>query len=196
MFEKLKKMGLGYPALGAVALIIGICFLFFQSSLAALTVIVGMFFAFLGVGIACLCILRKKSSFEFVVKIVIASLIFIAGILVKVFNDASFGVLTSVLCLLLIVSGVFKLDISIKSKLLSIDGWWIITVVSAAVTISAFLLAKIAPESASGSSIWLGITALADAAGNFLSMFWSKKCKTAEKASIYYEVYKDIESSK
>ena len=37
---------------------------------------------------------------------------------------------------------------------------------------------------------------LADAADNALSAVWSARCKTAEKAAIYYEVYRDIESSK
>ena len=125
-----------------------------------------------------------------------STLLFTVGVLVAAFNDASFDVLLGVLCLLMIIDGSFKLQTSIKSKLLSVDGWWIITVISAAVIISAFLLARIAPGNTRGAAIWLGITALADAAGNFLSTFWTAKCKTAEKAAIYYEVYKDIESMK
>lgn len=196
MFEKLKSAGWKYSALGAAVFVTGLCFLFLHNSLTALTVVVGIFLSLLGAGMTCLSIFKKSKGFVFIIKIVTSTLLFTVGVLVAAFNDASFDVLLGVLCLLMIIDGSFKLQTSIKSKLLSVDGWWIITVISAAVIISAFLLARIAPGNTRGAAIWLGITALADAAGNFLSTFWTAKCKTAEKAAIYYEVYKDIESMK
>ena len=196
MLEKLKNIRWEYLILGAIASVFGLCFLFFQSSATTLTVIIGIFLALFGVGTACLCILGKSRGFGFVAKIVAAVLLFTSGVLGMAFNDAAVNIFVSAFCLLLIVDGAFKLQISIKSKILSVDGWWIITAISAAVIISAFLLAKIAPESTQGAAIWLGITMLADAVGNFLSIFWSAKCKTAGKAAIYYEVYKDIENTK
>jgi hypothetical protein len=70
------------------------------------------------------------------------------------------------------------------------------TAISVAVILSAFLLARISPDSARASSIWLGITMLADAIDNVVSTVWSTRYKTAEKAAIYYQVYTDIKGSK
>lgn len=196
MLEKLKNIGWRYISAGAAASVIGLCFLFFQSSPSALTVMIGILFALLGACAACLCIFKKSKGASFVAKIVAAALFFTVGVLVIAFNDASFAVLTAALCLALTVNGAFNLHLSVRAKTLSVDGWWIITAISASVVISSFLLARISPESARGTAIWLGITALADAACSVLAAFWSARCRTAEKASIYYEVYKDIESTK
>ena len=117
-------------------------------------------------------------------------------VLLMAFNRLSLDVLVFSICLLLTVDASFKLYISIKAKINSVSGWWIMTAISAAVILSAFLLARISPDSAKASSIWLGITVLADSADNFVSIIWSARCKTAEKAAIYYEVYNSIESSK
>ena len=196
MFEKLKNMKWGYLIAGILVSVIGFCFLFFSNSLTALTVTVGIILIFCGLATGSLCILRKNQGFAFTLKIALASVLLVGGVLVSAFNKSSFEILVSAICLLTIVDASFKLHISIKSKIYSIDGWWIITAISSAVIISAFLLMQITPTSLKASAIWLGVTMLADAADNFISTFWSAKCKTAEKAAIYYEVYRDIENTK
>lgn len=195
MFEKIKNTRWEYLILGAIIFVIGLCFLFFPTSLVALTVTVGIILALCGVAIASLCVLSKKRDFAFAIRVSLAAVLFVGGVLVAAFNKSSLEILISAICLLLIVDASFKLYISIKSKINSVSGWWIMTAISAAVILSAFLLARIAPGSAKASAIWLGITMLADAANNLVSIVWAAKCKTAEKAAIYYEVYTDIESA-
>ena len=196
MLEKLENTRWKYLLFGAIVFVIGLCFLFLQGSLNALTVLVGIIVALCGVALGSLCILGKKRGFAFAVRVSTAAVLFISGVLALAFNSSSFEVLVSGICLLITVDASFKLFISIKSKINSVNGWWIMTAISAAVILSAFLLIRILPDSTRASAIWLGITMLADASNNFLAAISTVRCKTAEKAAIYYEVYRDIEASK
>ncbi len=196
MLEKFKNTRWEHLILGAIIFVIGLCFLFFSKSLAALAVLVGIILALCGLSVGSLCILNKKRDFTFIVKISLASLLFVGGVLAIIFNKDSLNALIFAICLLLTVDASFKLYLSIKSKMNSVGGWWIMTAISTAVILSAFFLTKISPDSNTASAIWLGITMIADAADNVLSTVWWTRCKTAEKAAIYYEVYKDIESSR
>lgn len=195
MTEKIKKLRWRYAFLGALLAIIGFCFLFFSNSAVALTIIVGLFTALVGAAIGALCIMQKKRDFIFFVKLSVAILIFICGILTAVFNDKAFFVLSSVFCLLLTVDGAFKFLTSVKLKRYSVENWWILLAVSVCVVISSFLIARISPESIKATSIWLGITLIFGSSMNFLSALFAPKCKSAEKAEIYYEVYEDIQNS-
>ena len=66
---------------------------------------------------------------------------------------------------------------------------------SIAVIASSFALVGYMPSSTKVVSLRLGATLLALAALNILSAIWAAKCKTAEKAELYYEVYQDIKDS-
>ena len=191
MLEKLNFLKWRYWLAGSLIAVVGLCFLFFSSSPVALFVTVGIIIALLGLAVGALVIVQKKRDLIFALKLSFAVIFFAGGIVTSILNKASIGVLVSVICLLLIVDGAFKLQTSIKSKKYSIEGWWIIMIISVSVILSAFLLVRIFPKSYSGTAIWLGITLIADASANVLSSFWSAKCKTAERAEIYYEVYQD-----
>lgn len=195
MLEKIKSLPLGYLIYGAVLLILGLCFLIFSGSPVALTVIIGLLIAAFGGAIMAISILKLQRGRDFVLKIIFASLCIAVGILTVILNDKAYSAVLWISCIATITDASFKLSTSAACKKYDVQGWWILAAVSLAVILSSFSLATFTPNSKTVSSIWLGITFLADIAANLISAVWLSKCKTAEKAELYYEVYRDIKDS-
>lgn len=195
MLEKIKNLPLGYLIYGAVLLILGLCFLIFSGSPVALTVIIGLLLLLLGGAIMAISISKLQRGRAFVLKIVFASICIAVGILTIIINDKAYASLLWISCIAIVTDGAFKLRTAASCKKYDVHGWWIAASVSLAVILSSFSIATFAPSSTIVASVWLGITFFADAASNFISAVWSSKCKTAEKAELYYEVYRDIKNS-
>ena len=101
--------------------------------------------------------------------------------------------LIAAICLVTVVDGSFKLNLSIRAKKYNLDAWWIITAISVLVILSAFFLAKFTPQNYKAASVWLGITMLINSASNFIAPSFIAKCQMAQKAEIYYEAHDNDE---
>ena len=192
MFERLRRLNWRQVIASILITFWGLCLLFLTGSAIAITILSGTVLALLGLALGYLNIKSPKRDCNFVLRIVIASLLFASGVTVTVLNDYAFEAVIAAICLALVVDGSFKFNIAIQSKRHLISGWWIIMSISAVVILSAFLLAKFTPESYRASSIWLSMTMIVDAAANLISPIFNAKCQTTAKAEIYYEINDDF----
>ncbi len=195
MLEKIKNIKFGCVAFAALLAVLGLCFLTFSSSAVTLTVIIGILVALFGGVSLALTIPEPQKDRNFVIRIVFCSLCIVCGVTVAILNERVFTFILFVLCALIATDGAFKLKLSLSCKKHEVGGWWIVAIPSAIIILSALLLTSFTPESKTVASAWLGITLLALAALNVAATVWSSKCKTAEKAEIYYEVYRDLKDS-
>lgn len=195
MLDKIKNMPLGYVVFTVLPAVLGLSSLSFSGSIAALTVIIGLFIAIFGGAIIIISIKKPQRGTKFVLKIVFASILAALGIVAIFMNDKIFSVTILLLCAVSATDAAFSLNLALSSRKHEISGWWIVALVSAVVIASSFALVGYMPSSTVAASAWLGVTLLALAALNVLSAIWAVRCKTAEKAELYYEVYKDIKDS-
>ena len=195
MLDKIKNMPLGYAVFTVLSAVFGLSSLSFSGSIAALTVIIGLLVAVFGGAIIILSIKKPQRGTKFVLKIVFASILAALGIVAIFMNDKIFSLTVLLLCAVSATDAAFSLNLSLSARKHEVSGWWIVALVSAVVIVSSFVLVGYMPSSTRAASAWLGVTLLALAALNVLSAIWAAKCKTAEKAELYYEVYKDIKDS-
>ena len=195
MLDKIKNLKFSYVAYAALLAVLGLCFLTFSASKVTLTVIVGIFIAFLGGAALALAILGTQRGSGFIIKLILSAICIACGIATIVLNDKAFMAILFTVCLIALTDGAFKFKLSLSCKKHEVGGWWIIAIPSAMIILSAFTLSSLTPESKTVTCAWAGVTLIALAALNVASAVWSSKCKTAEKAEIYYEVYRDIKDS-
>ena len=195
MLDKIKNMPLGHLTFPALSAVLGLSALSFSGSIAALTVIIGLLIAIFGGTIITLSLLKSQRDRKFVLKIVFASILTVLGLVAIFMNDKIFSVTVLILCAVSATDAALSLNVSLSCRKNEISGWWIVAISAASVIASSFALVRYMPDSTRAASVWLGITLLALAALNVLSAIWSAKCKTAEKAELYYEVYRDIKDS-
>ena len=199
MLDKIKNMPLGHLALSVIPALLGLSTLSFSGYVATLTGIIGFLIVLFGGIIIAVTLLRSrresKGNARFVMKIIFASLLIALGLVAVFMNDKVFSVTVLFLCAVSATDAAFSLSLSLSCRKHEISGWWIVTLISAIVIASSFALVGYMPESARAASIWLGVTLFALTALNILSVIWAARCKTAEKAELYYEVYKDIKDS-
>ena len=142
MLDWIKKTNWGHMIIAVLIAVIGLCFLFFSSSLVAVTVISGIIISLFGVFLGFIGFKNPKRDFKFIVLISVASLCFVSGAVTAILNDKAMEFLIAAICLVTVIDGSFKLNLSIKAKKYNLDAWWIITAVSVLVILSAFFLAK------------------------------------------------------
>lgn len=195
MFDKMKNMKFGQVAFSVLLCVLGLCLLTFSSSVVTLTVVIGILVAFCGVAALVLTLTETKKNGIFVIKIVIESLFIVCGVTTCILNDKIFSLMIFVICVVTGVCGAFKLKLSAECRKHEIGGWWIIAIPSSVIVLSSFLLVGFTPNSHTVASAWLGVTLIALAALNVAATVWSAKLKTAEKAEVYYEVYRDLKDS-
>jgi len=192
MLEKIKGLKWAYVLIGALLGVVGFCLLLLNNSLSALAITIGILLSLFGVGFGVVAVASHKRGIGFVIKIIFAVICLAAGVTVAILNESAVDALIAILCLLIIVDGSFKLSIAITSKRHSVSGWWIMTLASALVIVSAFILARYTPEITTATTL-LGLILIADAAINLLSSVWVPKCETAARAEIYYEVHRELD---
>jgi uncharacterized membrane protein HdeD (DUF308 family) len=195
MIDKIKNIKFGNAAYAVLLAVLGLCFLTFSTSSVTITVVIGILTVLLGGVSLALTILEPQRNRAFVIKIIFASLCIVCGATVAILNDKVFSLILFLMCITTATDGAFKLNLSLSCKKHEVGGWWIIAIPSAAIVLSAFILAGFTPDSNTASAAWLGVTLIALAALNVASAAWASKCKTAEKAEIYYEVYRDLKDS-
>ena len=196
MLNKIKNMKFGCVAFAVLLSVLGLCFLTFSSSAVTVTVIIGILISFFGGAMLALSILELKRDRGFVIKTILSSLCIVCGITTAILNERIFTLLLFLVCIVIATDGAFKLNLSLSCKKHEVGGWWIIAIPATAILLSAFILASFTPDSNTAASAWLGVTLIALAGLNVASSVWASKCKTAEKAEIYYEVYRDLKDLK
>lgn len=173
MLKKLKNFGWGYILIGALLLAIGICFISIQDAYETLAIVTGAIMTVAGIGFGIYTLMDKKRGVKFAIKLAIAIAALICGIVTMFVKQNAVVVIANILCLLLIMDGSFKLQLSILSRRPTYYGWWIVTVLSVALIISSFLLCKFTPSDPAALATFSGIVICADGILNILAAFFS-----------------------
>ena len=173
MLEKLKKFGWGYILIGAILIAIGVSLIASQDAYETLAIIIGCILTVVGIGFIIYTMLDRRRNVKFALKLSIGVIAVICGIVTMIARSNAITVIVNVLCLLLIVDSAFKLQLSILSRRLSYYGWWLITSLSVAIIISAFLLCKFTPTDPAALTTYSGIIVISDGVLNLLSAFFS-----------------------
>lgn len=197
MLEKIKNFGWGYILIGALLLAIGICFISIQDAYETLAIVTGAILTAAGIGFGIYTLMDKRRGVKFAIKLAIAIAALICGIVTMIVKQNAVIVIANILCLLLIMDGSFKLQLSILSRRPTYYGWWIVTVLSVAVIVSAFLLCKFTPSNPATLATFSGIVICADGILNILAAFFSPATRiglidTDEDDGISDEVEEEI----
>ena len=195
MLGKIKNKPVGYIVFTVLPALLGISALSFSGSIAVLTVIIGLLVAIFGMVMILHSIRKNQRGIKFISRIIFASILTILGFVVMFMNDKVFLITIVSLSAISATDAAFSLNLSFSARKHEVSGWWIVALLSIAVIASSFALVGYMPASTKVVSLRLGATLLALAALNILSAIWAAKCKTAEKAELYYEVYQDIKDS-
>ena len=146
MFEKIKKFGWGYLFIGALLITVGVLFISAQDAYETMAIIMGCILAAVGIGFIVYTLLDGNRGLKFGVRMSVSVIAIICGIVTMVVRSNAIAVIANILFLFLIIDGAFKLQLSTVSRRLSYYGWWIVTALSIAIIITAFLLCKFTPK--------------------------------------------------
>lgn len=173
MLKKIKDFGWGYILIGVLLIAIGICFISIQDAYETLAIVTGAILSAAGIGFGIHTLMDKKRGVKFAIKLAIAIAALICGVVTMLVKQNAIEVIANILCLLLIVDGSFKLQLSILSRRPTYYGWWIVTTLSVAIIISAFLICKFTPSNPATLATLSGIVITSDGLLNILSAFFS-----------------------
>ena len=173
MLKKIKDFGWGYILIGVLLIAIGICFISIQDAYETLAIVTGAILSAAGIGFGIHTLMDKKRGVKFAIKLTIAIAALICGVVTMFVKQNAIEVIANILCLLLIVDGSFKLQLSILSRRPTYYGWWIVTTLSVAIIISAFLICKFTPSNPATLATLSGIVITSDGLLNLLSAFFS-----------------------
>ena len=173
MLKKLKGFGWGYILIGLLLIAIGICFICIQDAYETLAIVTGAILSVAGIGFGIYTLMDKGRGVKFALKLSVAIAALICGVVTMCVKQNAIEVIANILCLLLIVDGSFKLQLSILSRRPTYYGWWIVTTLSTAIIISAFLLCKFTPGDPAHLATLSGIVITSDGILNILSAFFS-----------------------
>ena len=198
MLEKLKKIKWGYILSATLIFIVGLSLIISSSSIKGLTITVGIIIAVysLFAGIAVIITDKQKNSIFFGIKIAITAIALIFGTASAIMNEKSAPLIVSVISLVLITDGAFKLTTAAKAKKYDVGGWWILLSAAALTIVGSFTLLRLSGV-ADGRviAVLLGVAAILDGICNLLSVYFVEEYEKSQEREIYYSVYKkDMES--
>ena len=173
MLKKIKDFGWGYILIGVLLIAIGSCFISIQDAYETLAIVTGAILSAAGIGFGIHTLMDKKRGVKFAIKLTIAIAALICGVVTMLVKQNAIEVIANILCLLIIVDGSFKLQLSILSRRPTYYGWWIVTTLSVAIIISAFLICKFTPSNPATLATLSGIVIASDGLLNILSAFFS-----------------------
>ena len=181
MFEKIKKFGWGYLFIGALLITVGVLFISAQDAYETMAIIMGCILAAVGIGFIVYTLLDGNRGLKFGIRMSVSVIAIICGIVTMVVRSNAIAVIANILFLFLIIDGAFKLQLSTVSRRLSYYGWWIVTSLSIAIIITAFLLCKFTPKDPATLATLSGIVIISDGILNLLSAFFSSAISTKDK---------------
>lgn len=173
MLERIKKFGWGYLLIGGLLITIGVSFISAQDAYETLAIIMGCILAAVGIGFSIYALLDKGRGIRFALRLSVGLSAIVCGIITMIARGGAIEVIANILFLLLIIDGAFKLQLSVLSRRLSYYGWWIVTALSVAIIISAFLLCKLTPSDPARLATLSGTVIISDGILNLLSAFFS-----------------------
>lgn len=170
--EKMKAVHWGYLLFALSLVVLGFCFIAFETALGYLAITIGVLVCIAAILQFVFAMADTNRQLKFYIRISVSVLTLAAGVVTFVAQDSAISVLTTLFGLLLIIDGSFKLQTTIQSKRYHVVGWWILLAVAVTTILGGFLLTKFAPDSQSLLALLLGLVMIVDGVGNFFSLFY------------------------
>ena len=187
MLKAIKNFKWGYILITLVLAAVGVCLITMSDALVTLAITIGCLLAASGIVIAIFAMVDKHRGVGFAMKIVLASLCLIGGIVTAIFNSASIEIIVSVFSLLLIIDASFKLNTTVMSKRYSLTLWWVMLALSVLIISASFIMIKYTPEKINVTSIILGVIFIVDSVSNFLNAFFVTAYEKRQREDILTE---------
>ena len=185
-----EKAKYGYLFIALTIIALGVSFILFKDTLKTLAIVIGSIISVSAVAFGISSLAGKGRGIGFAAKISLSVIMLICGIVTIVLHQNTVAVIVSVMSLLLIMDGTFKLNTVAMSKRYSVGGWWVLLVFAVILIAGAFYLLRYAPEGNDLNSTILAILLFVDGLNNLLSMFYVKKYQTNQKTELYYELFR------
>ena len=187
MLKAIKNFKWGYILITLVLAAVGICLITMSDALVTLAITIGCLLAASGIVIAIFAMVDKHRGVGFAMKIFLASLCLIGGIVTAIFNSASIEIIVSVFSLLLIIDASFKLNTTVMSKRYSLTLWWVMLALSVLIISASFIMIKYTPEKINVTSLILGVIFIVDSVSNFLNAFFVTAYEKRQREDILTE---------
>ena len=170
--EKMKAVHWGYLLFALTLVVLGFCFIAFETALNYLAITIGVLVCIAAILQFVFAMAATNRQLKFYIRISVAVLTLSAGVVTFVAQESAIAVLTTLFGLLLIIDGAFKLQTTIQSKRYHVAGWWILLGIAVTTILGGFFLTKFAPDSQSLLALLLGLVLIVDGAGNFFSLYY------------------------
>lgn len=178
MLQKLKNVKWGYLLFALLFFAVGICFLIFNDKelLSRAVLVIGILLSVFAGIYAVLTLANRPRGGVFFFRMLFAVLGIICGIVTAVFREGGVETVVTVIGLLLIIDGSFKLQTTILARRHRTPFWWFMMVCSALIIGSGFVIVKFFSSMYAGHDsllcILLGLSLILDGVGNLLSLFF------------------------
>ncbi len=196
MFAKLKSLAWGYFLFALLLCGLGTIFLVFckEQLLEKTVLVIGALLAVFAIVFAVLTLSKKTRGASFFFRMTFSVLALIGGIVTMVMRQGAIDTVVTLIGLLLVIDGSFKLQTTVRMKTFFNPIWWIMLVISVLSIGGGFFLTKYfdSADSTTLLSVLLGLTLIIDGIGNLISMFAVPANAEAEKAEILAENAEDI----
>ena len=187
MLKALKNFKWGYILLTILLAAVGVCLISMNDALVTLAITIGCMLAATGAVISIFALADKRRGPGFAIKMTVAVICLIGGIVTAVFNAASIEIIVSIFSLILIIDASFKLNTTAMSKRYSLALWWVMLALSLLIISSSFFMIKYTPENINVTSIVLGVIFIVDSVANFLNAFFVTVYEKRQREDILAE---------
>ena len=170
--EKMKAVHWGYLLFALTLVVLGFCFIAFETALNYLAITIGVLVCIAAILQFVFAMAATNRQLKFYIRVSVSVLTLSAGVVTFVAQESAIAVLTTLFGLLLIIDGAFKLQTTIQSKRYHVTGWWILLGIAVSTILGGFFLTKFAPESQSLLALLLGLVLIVDGVGNLFSLYY------------------------
>lgn len=170
MIERIKSMKWGYGLMALSAGLVGVLVLVFNvNMMSGLAIAIGVVTVLGAVALGVHAIMRRERSVRFFAKCALAASMLIAGIVMFCLREAVMDTIVSVLGLLLVLDGAFKLyeNVTGGGKMNAV--WWVISGMAVAVIACGYVTVRWAY--AEFAVFLLGGALVLDAVSNLVALF-------------------------
>ena len=172
--EKIKKISWGYLFISALALALSVLFFAFgHDVLNYLAISIGVVSLLAAILLAVLTMADKKRGFAFGVKIAASVAILTAAIVTLIARESAMSVIISVLALLMIIDGSFKLNSAVITKRQRSAAFTVFLILSVLIIAAGYY--SVSFPQADASVYLIAAALLLDAVANFLTLFYSRR---------------------
>lgn len=201
MFQKLKSFPWGYLLFAVLLGCIGGCFLGFcdKELLPTGVLVIGIALTVFAIVYGVVSLSLRGRGVNFFFRMAFAILALLGGVITIIFYNVAVEVVITVIGLLLVIDGSFKLQTTVHLKHYRSFFWWVMLAVSLVPILGGFFLTKFyatASADAKTLSVFLGLTIVVDAVGNLLSAFSTPFIEKGRKTEILSETLPDTKDAK